>query len=508
MKLYKMIVNRVTMVALAIIVQVAWLFMFLFRLKLYFVPISALLSVLSLLVIVRIINKRDNPAFKLAWIVPIMAVPFFGGVIYLLTGGKLPTKKLRKSIEESARITEPYYQNNEEALEEIDNINPYIAGQCRYIANQGFPIYKNTKAEYYPLGEECYRVMLQELNKAKHFIFMEYFILEEGEMWDAILEILARKAKEGLDVRLIYDDVGSLNVLPYQYDKKMEALGIKCIAFNPFIPVFSAAMNYRDHRKITVIDGHTAFTGGINLADEYINKKSRFGHWKDNGVMLKGEAVRSFTLLFLTMWNAFRKTDENLQRFMPDPSDYEIVDSEGYFAPYGDSPMDSEIIGENVYLNIINNAKKYLYIYTPYLIVDHEMMSALCRASKRGVDVRIITPGIPDKKIVYQLTRSHYPELMDNGIKIYEYSPGFLHGKCYVCDDEIATVGTINMDYRSLYLHFECGCFFYKSTVVAQVKEDFESTLNSCRPIHLEHRDQGIIMDIYYAFLRLFSPLL
>ena len=337
---------------------------------------------------------------------------------------------------------------------------------------------------------------------------MEYFIVEEGRMWNSILEILEEKARAGLDVRFLYDDLGTVSLLPPGYDRKLEAKGIRCMAFNPFIPLWSLVMNNRDHRKITVIDGHTAFSGGVNLADEYINEKERFGHWKDTGFMLKGEAVWNYTVMFLQMWNAFRRTDAGYDAFRPECFHPEPFSSDGFVQPYGDSPLDEEIAAENVYLNILNQARDYVYIFTPYLIIDHEMDTALCLAAKRGVDVRIVTPGIPDKKVIFQLTRSYYPSLLRAGVRIYEYAPGFLHAKSYVCDDETAVVGTINMDYRSLYLHFECGTLFYRNSIVADVKEDYLRTLEKCREIGLKDTRQGFFGSLFCAVLRVLAPLL
>ena len=337
---------------------------------------------------------------------------------------------------------------------------------------------------------------------------MEFFIVGEGKMWNSILKVLEEKAAAGVDVRFIYDDFGCVSLLPPAYSLILESKGIKSFAFNRFIPLWSLVMNNRDHRKIAVIDGHTAFSGGVNLADEYINEKVRFGHWKDTGFMLKGEAVWNYTVMFLRMWNAHRHTDESYEAFRPHVWHPEAFEGQGFIQPYSDSPLDDERLGENVYLNILNRAKDYVYIFTPYLIVDHEMQTALCLAAKRGVDVRIMTPGIPDKKTIFQLTRSYYPVLLKAGVRIYEYTPGFLHAKSFVCDDEAAVVGTINMDYRSLYLHFECGTFFYQNPLVMDVKRDSLTTMEKGREIALSDTRQGFFGSLFCAVLRVFSPLL
>ena len=351
--------------------------------------------------------------------------------------------------------------------------------------------------------------LLRQLETAEHYIFLEYFIIDEGLMWGRILEVLARKAASGVDVRVIYDDFGCVTTLPYQYYKSLQQMGIKCAAFNQFRPVLNVILNNRDHRKIAVIDGHTAFTGGINLADEYINRKERFGHWKDSGICLHGEAVWSFTVMFLQMWSTITGMECNFESYRPEIYHEEAFKKDGFVQPYGDSPLDGETVGEHVYLNIISQAKKYLYIFTPYLIPDNETLTALCMAAKRGVDVRIVTPGIPDKKIVYILTQANYEILLESGVQIYQYAPGFIHSKSFVCDDEVATVGTINMDYRSMYLHFECGVWMYGSSAVAQVKEDALTTFEQCEQINMDYcRKKNFAVRALRGALKFLAPLL
>ena len=509
MKILKALFSRVVIVGLILIFQILWFLFILFRLSRYSNIINIAFTIISILVVIYIINKNDNPGYKMAWIVPILLFPLFGGLLYVFMGDKKPTRKMRKKLATVHSVTQPLLHQKESIIQEIEEIDPHVAGQVKYLSHTvGFPIYKNTQSQYFKIGEDNFEVLLEELRKAKHFIFMEYFIVEEGYMWDSIRDILIEKASEGLDVRFMYDDVGCVALLPYKYYEQLESKGVKCIAINPFRPIFSVAMNNRDHRKITVIDGHTGFTGGINLADEYINRKVRFGHWKDTGIMLKGDGVWNLTLMFLQMWNAFRPTDADYTVFRPHTFFKENFASDGYIQPYGDSPLDSEIVGENVYMNIINNATKYVYIFTPYLITDNEMMTALCLAAKRGVDVRIVTPGIPDKKIVFRLTQSYYPSLIKAGVKIYEYKPGFLHAKCMVCDDIVATVGTINMDYRSLYLHFECGVYMYKTSTVLEVKQDILDTIEVSERITGKTHKSGFFRNLFKAILRLFAPLM
>jgi cardiolipin synthase len=356
-----------------------------------------------------------------------------------------------------------------------------------------------------------FEAMKREIAEAKRFIFLEFFIIERGEMWDSILELLESKSREGVEVRIMYDGMGSFTVLPYNYIKVLQEKGLKAKVFSPIKPVISSYQNNRDHRKILVIDGHTAFTGGINLADEYINRKVRFGHWKDTGIMLKGDAVTSFTMMFLQMWNISEKEPEKYDIYLRDPEYFYPLElnMDGFVIPYGDSPLDKESVGEEVYLDIINNARYYVHIMTPYLILDYEMVKALTFAAKRGVDVSIILPHIPDKKYAFLLAKSHYGELIRAGVKIWEYTPGFMHAKVFTSDDTKAAVGTINLDFRSLYLHFECGTYLYRNEVIRDVERDYQETLSLCRRISLE----DIPNDPWYErfagrALRLFAPLM
>ena len=351
--------------------------------------------------------------------------------------------------------------------------------------------------------------MLADIRQAEHYIFLEYFILDRGQMYDRLVAELVKKAQEGVDVRLIYDDVGCMGKMPAHFYRDLQKNGIKCAAFNPARPVLAIIMNHRDHRKIVVVDGKVAYTGGINIADEYINEIDRFGYWKDTGIRLEGGAVRNFLAMFLQMWDYIVGGTSDYERLLQPLDPSELPASKGYVQPYGDTPLDNENVGENVYLNMITRARKYVYIYTPYLILDQEMIVALSNAAKSGVDVRIVTPGIPDKKMVFLLTRSHYAPLLEKGVRIYEYTPGFLHAKCFVCDDEYATVGSINLDYRSLYLHFECGVFIYRNPVVRDIEKDFQDTLAKCQKVTMtEVRNRSTFVKIYGQVLRLVAPLM
>ena len=403
-----------------------------------------------------------------------------------------------------------YLMQDPNVLDRLEKESEYAKNQALYMINySNCPIYENTYNEYLTPGEVKFEKLVEELKKAKHFIFLEYFIIEEGIMWNTILEILKEKAKEGVDVRVIYDDVGCVMKLPYKYGDKLEKYGIKCRVFNPFIPIFTNRLNNRDHRKIAVIDGYVGFMGGINLADEYINAFEKYGHWKDAAILLKGEAVFNLTVMFLTMWDFINNSDDDYLKYRPENFTNEKYLSKGYVQPFDDSPLVNEPIGETVYLNLINKAKKYIYINTPYLIIDNEMATALKIAAKSGVDVRIVTPHIPDKWFVHAVTRSYYQSFIKDNIKIYEYTPGFMHSKTFVVDDEYAVVGSINLDFRSLYLHFECGAWLYKTDSVLKVKEDFLDTLELCQQISLQDCE-NVKWPVKFGrlILRMFSPLL
>lgn len=392
-------------------------------------------------------------------------------------------------------------------MQRLQGEDPGAAGLACYLQRSGrFPVYDNTEVTYFPSGEEKFEQLLVELRQAKEFIFLEYFILDEGVMWGKILEILVQKAKEGVDVRVLYDGTCELTTLPYDYPKRLRRLGIACKMFAPITPFVSTHYNYRDHRKIAVIDGHTAFTGGVNLADEYINRVERFGHWKDTAIRLKGAGVRSFTLMFLQMWNIDDKTVE-YDRYLAVPT--ASSQAEGYVIPYGDCPLDRDKVGERVYMDLLNRATRYVHIMTPYLILDGEMETALKFAAERGVEVRLILPGIPDKKIPYALAKTHYASLLASGVRIYEYTPGFVHAKVFVCDDREAVVGTINLDYRSLYHHFECAAYLFGTECIPQIEADFVTTLRQCREITKETLQREKLRLRFMGYLvKILAPLL
>lgn len=510
MKILKKIFSRIFLFSLGILLQLLWLFAVVFLLSEYYLPMAVVLNTFSVLAVIWIVGREGNPAIKMAWIVPILIFPLFGGIIFFISGGKGPKRKMAKALDKSFELIKPYVAPDACPDSKACPRDAYIQGQCHYLTSYGFPLYPNTKATYDASGKDGWLRMLDDLKGAKRFIFLEYFIVKPGVMWDAVLAILKEKASQGVEVRLIYDDVGSISYVPRQYAKQLERLGIKCVAFNRYRPVYSVVMNHRDHRKILVIDGYIAYTGGINFADEYIGEDVRYGQWKDNCVRLEGMGVQSMTLLFLHMWNAIRPTDttQDVARFMPREQDVADITCDGVVQPYGDSPVDNEPLAENVYLNIINQAVNYVYIFTPYFIADQEMVRALCLAAKRGVDVRLVVPAIPDKKIVYHLTLSYLPELMENGVKVYKYTPGFVHTKSFVADDRMAVVGSINVDYRSLYLHFENACLFVDHPVVMSVKKDFLKTFPVCQEQKLKVHRLPILYDLYLSVLKLFAPLM
>ena len=508
-KLIKIIQSRLFVFGLLLLVQLVWILILFGRLIQYSNVISVGLKIISVLVVLWIVNKEDNPSYKIIWIILILSLPVLGGLLYLVIGHKRPSRKLRKRLEKEEERTAGELKQDREILENVKALDNSVGGQMAYLSDVGgFPVQTHTETQYFRAGEELYPYLVEELKKAEHFIFIEFFIINPGKMWDSILDILEEKAENGVDVRVIYDDLGNISYLPGGYDRQLEKRGIRCIAFNPFVPFLSLVMNNRDHRKIVVIDGHTAFSGGSNLSDEYMNVKVRCGHWKDSSFMLHGEAAWNFTVMFLRTWNAIRHDDESYDAYRPHVWHKEEFEGESFVQPYGDSPLDDEILGENVYLNILGQAERYVYIFTPYLIIDHEMQTALCLAAKRGVDVRIITPGVPDKKIIYEVTRSHYDELLKSGVRIFEYRPGFSHTKSYVCDDKLAVVGSINMDFRSLYLHFECGTYFYMDPIVKKVKDDCLVTLEMCREVTRKDTKKSMPEMLLRAVLRLFAPLM
>ena len=398
-------------------------------------------------------------------------------------------------------------QSAKEAFSHLEEENPSVASQSRYLWHTGgYPVYGNTQVNYYPEASEAFADMKRDLEQAEHFIFMEYFIVQNGTSFQELEDILIRKAGEGVEIRLLYDDFGSITKVGKAFAKRLQSKGIRCIPFNPATPILNLFMNHRDHRKITVIDGKVGFTGGFNLADEYFDRVRPYGKWKDTGLRLEGEAVRSLTSIFLELWYLQTMAREPEERYL---SIVHSVAGEGFVQPFADNPLDEERIAEDVYLNLINLAQKSLYIITPYLIITDEMVHALGFAAKRGVDVRIITPGIPDKKTVYAVTRSYYAGLARQGVRIFEYTPGFCHAKQCICDGKIVSIGTSNLDYRSLYHHFENNVLLYGCDAVAAIAEDFETLFPQCCEVTEKYADsRGGMLRTWQYILRLFAPLM
>lgn len=503
------IFSRTFLIAVLLVIQIGIFIGTISMLEEHATSVYIGLIVLSLMVIVYIINRNENPAFKMSWILFVLMIPIVGTAFYIFMLIQPGTSYIRKRLFVLKDETDQYMEQNDSLIEELRVSKPANANLAHYMSKVcGFPVHRNTKLTYFPLGEDKFVELKIQLENAKKFIFMEYFIVETGEMWNAILDILKRKVEEGVEVRFMYDGMCSISLLPYRYPQKLEKMGIKCKMFNPIKPVLSTQQNNRDHRKICVIDGKVAFTGGVNLADEYINEKVRFGHWKDTAIMLEGEAVQNFTVMFLQMWNIYEKKKEDYTKYLT-PKTEEFHRELGYVLPYGDSPYDNENTGEQVYFHILNHAKKYVHIMTPYLILDNEMITTLTYAAKCGIEVIIIMPHIPDKWYAFVLAKTYYEELISAGVQIYEYTPGFVHAKVFVSDDDTATVGTINLDFRSLYLHFECGTFIYNNQVVRDIEKDFQETLQKCQKVTVtDLRNRKLWEKVCGRVLRLIAPLM
>ena len=529
--------SRTAIIVVALLLQLFVFFASFYWLKDYSTAVYAAFVLLGAVTVVHILNEENNASFKIAWIIPVLVIPVFGTVLYIYINLQPGTKRIHKKLTKIEDEIRPYLAQNEEAVQELQEQSAGEKGIADYLYHADtYPVYAGCKMKYYPIGEAKFADMIEQLKRAEHFIFMEYFIVTKSYMWNTILEILKEKAAQGVEVRMMYDGMCSLALLPYGYYKDLEKMGIQSIPFSQIRPVLSTYQNNRDHRKILIIDGKTVFTGGINLADEYINRIDRFGHWKDTAVMIQGEAVKSFTLLFLKMWHVAKGKDsipeEEIRKYTVEvwentQADEMRADMEsmrntdmqntqdkklhagGYVIPYGDDPYGDERIGKQVYIDILNRARKYVHIMTPYLILDDEMITALRYCAKRGVETVIIMPHIPDKIYAYLLARTYYKQLLKYGVKIYEYTPGFVHAKVFVSDDIRGCVGTINLDFRSLYLHFECGAYMYSNDVLHDVEQDFKETLKQCQEITKESCDKYPKGKMLVGkMLRLIAPLM
>ena len=509
--IFGVIFGRTAVIILLLLLQVLMLFIAYRYLQEKGVILNFVMKALAVVLVVHIINKRENPAFMISWIILILGWPVFGSLLYLFVEMQPVPKAINKKIQKMHIETMCYWTQEKEVKQKLAEESTEMPHLSEYVYRcGGFPTYQNTSVKYFSCGMEKFEELVVQLEKAEHFIFMEYFIVAKGYMWDTILEILRRKAEEGVEVRFLYDGTCSFSLLPYHYPRTLEEMGIQCHMFAPVVPALSTYQNNRDHRKIVVIDGKVAFTGGINLADEYIGKKERFGVWKDTAIMLKGDAVRSFTLMFLEMWNIERKEKpEDFDRYLNVEQEKVPQPGDGFVMPYGDSPLDNEPVGEHVYMDILYTAKNYVHIMTPYLILDHDMITALTYAAKRGVEVIIIMPHIPDKMYAFLLAKTYYNELMDAGVQIYEFTPGFVHAKVFTSDDRKAVVGTINMDFRSLYLHFECAAYLYRNAEIPRIEQDFQDTLKQCQRMnHSDFEKLPLPSRIAAKLLRLVAPLM
>ena len=502
-------VGRLVFVGLSLLLQVLWILLLFLRLNAYSTAISLCFSVGAFLVALSIYAKHENAAFKMPWIILILAFPVLGLCIYLVFGHKnVVAKAMRRRFETIEPVLFEQIPQDEAVLGRLEEQDFAVANQCRYIKRFGhYPVYRNTDVTFYPDAAEGLAAQLHDLASAEHFIFMEYHAIEEAEAFGRIKDVLAERAAHGVEVRLFYDDVGSIGFIDPGFIKRMEAIGVECRVFNPVLPVLNIFMNNRDHRKITVVDGKIGYTGGYNLADEYFNITHPYGTWKDTGIRLAGDAVASLTVTFLQMWNATAEADHEFQTYFPQ-LDYRAADT-GFVQPYADDPLDEMHLAENVYLHLIYGAQKYLYVTTPYLVLNSALTAAFCTVAEKGVDVRIVTPGIPDKKTVFMVTRANYRELLESGVKIYEYTPGFIHAKTYICDGEYAVVGTINTDYRSLFLNFECAALLYRNSAIGDMYSDFLETVDACRPITLETVTAAAWpVRLAQSFLNAFAPML
>ncbi len=503
------IFSRLGLIVLLLGIQVMYLFSMFQWFKDFLPHIWGGTALFTASMVLYLLNRRDlDPTSKITWLIVIMLLPVFGALLLWYTQSDIGHTTVKNRLSQLTEQTREYIPQSQETMEALCRENPGAASLARYIRRSGcYPVFDRTAVTFFPLGERKWEEMLRQLEQAEHFIFLEYFIIDEGLMWGKILEILARKAAAGVDVRVLYDGTCEFSTLPHDYPKRLGKLGIRCKMFAPATPFVSTHYNYRDHRKILVIDGHTAFNGGVNLADEYINHIDKFGHWKDTAVMLKGQAVKSFTLMFLEMWGLSEKVLE-FDHFLSFPARPQ-EDARGFVLPYGDCPLDNDRVGERVYMDILNRAQRYVHIMSPYLILDDELETALKFAAERGVQVSLILPGIPDKAAPYSLAKTHYASLLESGVEIFEYTPGFVHAKVFVSDDREAVVGTINLDYRSLYHHFECATYLYGVECIPEIEADFQATLGKCRQMTKETvKQEKLGLKVMGFVLKAIAPLM
>lgn len=493
-------------IALALFLQVFWIVQLLTSFNQYSSSLNILTSMIAFFLVIWIYGKNQNAAFKMMWIILLLVAPILGVCMYVLIGHNKGTKKMRTRFAEIDPILLAELKQNPILVPKLEEEDYGLANQFRYIYRYGkYPVYQNTDVVFYKEASEAFEAQLMDLHKAESFIFLEYHAIEEAEAFGRMKDILAERAAHGVEVRILYDDAGSVGFIDPRFVKRMEEIGVQCRVFNPVQPVLNLFMNNRDHRKITVIDGKIGYTGGYNLADEYFNITHPYGKWKDTGIRLAGDAVKSFTIMFLEMWNAMKETDIQFEKYLPH-FEYKAHEN-GFIQPFADMPLDEEYMGENVYMNMIKYAKHSVYIVTPYLIVSDEMAREITLAAQRGVDVRIVTPGIPDKKTIYKVTRSYYGALVSKGVRIYEYTPGFIHAKQVLSDGKLAAVGTINFDYRSLYHHFENGVLMYGYSAANEIQNDFEEIFAISHEVTEDYQN-CTRLGLFERMLRVLAPLL
>ncbi|MCI8575189.1 MAG: cardiolipin synthase [Bacilli bacterium] len=504
---FKIIFSRFTLAFLMLVIQGAVIYFCTAFFQKYLLWLFGGVAVLGIILTIYIINQTDSPAFQISWIILILLFPALGVFVYLFVKLQIGVHSLSKKYQKLKLEMETYQKQDLKVYQKLQAENIAESNYVTYMNRlSGYSIYQNTISKYYALGDEMYPDLLHDLENAKEYIFLEYFIVAKGKMWNSILEILKKKVSEGVNVKFMYDGTCSFMLLPHDYPKYLESYGIECKVFNPVVPIISTQYNNRDHRKIVVVDGKIAYTGGVNLADEYINELSRFGHWKDTAIRLEGEAVRGFILMFLENWYVEHRGKKEYQKYL---NGIESRNGKGYILPFGDNPFDHYLVGEDTYLHILHQATQYVHIIMPYLIIDHEMMNALRNASQRGVDVKLIMPKIPDKPFIYYMAKTFYRPLMEAGVQIYEYTPGFTHAKMFVSDDVRGVVGTINLDYRSLYLHFEDAVYLYQDQSVLKIEEDIQDTLEKCELVTIEAlNNYSKVKLLIGKLLRVFAPLL
>ena len=508
--LYKVIFSRFFLIMILLAMQTIFLIWLFIKVHSYYSKYILPYELFGLAVVIWIMNTKTNPTYKLSWSVLVAFLPVMGSILYIYASTSFSRvfsiHMLRETIEE----TQKYGVTSNNVKHFLKSQPRELLKICRYLEGFKFPSYTDTSVKYYSLGDYVYKDIIESLESAKKFIFIEFFIIEEGYFWDSILEILLRKQREGIEIRVLYDDMGCATTLPRYYYKTLNRMGIRTKVFSRVKPLLSVSYNNRDHRKMIIVDGQTVFSGGFNLADEYLNLVERFGHWKDMAFKLEGSAAKSYTIMFLQLWNAMEaknRRDKYEEYLIAQPSDLSVSGS--VVVPYSDGPHHTANVAENIYLDMINGATDHVWIMTPYLIPDNELLHALKHSARSGVDVRLILPGIPDKKIINVLTKSYYPELIKSGVKIYEYEPGFVHSKLMESDGVVAVAGTINMDFRSLDLHYECATLIYNDTAVSDINTDFVDTFKLCREFTEEdYKRKGLIYACCAMVLRLFAPML